>query len=91
MYGSNNEVAVLDAVLGSLANSPAFAEFETPASEPERGHVFNLDFSSFTAQSEKMEDEDSSFTVAGDFYNEQMPLTDSESAEVDEMERLLNL
>lgn len=90
MLGSNNEVAVLDAVLGSLAKSPAFAEFEAPAPEPEPVPVFNLGFSALMAHIEKMEDEDTSFLMAGDFFNEQMPLTESESAEMDKMERLLN-
>lgn len=89
MVGSNNDVAVLDAVLGSLAKSPAFAEFDTPATEPV--HVFNLGFSDFMTHIEKMEDEDSSFTVSGDFFNEQMPLTDVETAEMDAMERSLKL
>lgn len=88
MHGSNNEVAVLDAVLGSLAKSPAFAEFEAPAPEPIP--VLAMGFSALMAHIEKMEDEDSSFLVAGDFFNEQMPLTESESAEMDEMTRLLN-
>jgi hypothetical protein len=88
MLGSNNEVAVLDAVLGSLAKSPAFAEFEAPV--PEAAAKYAVGFSVFMAHIEKMEDEDSSFLVAGDFFNEQMPLTDSESAEMDEMTRLLN-
>lgn len=74
MHGSNNQVAVLDAVLGSLANSPAFAEFETPAPEPERGHVFNLGFSAFMAHIEKMEDENT-FPVAGDLFHEPVTLS----------------
>lgn len=88
MLGSNNEVAVLDAVLGSLVKSPAFAGFEAPAPEPSPAKM--IDFSAFMVRIEKMEDEDSSFLVAGDFFNEQMPLTDSEAAEMDEMERLLS-
>ena len=50
MHGSNNEVAVLDAVLGSLAKSPAFNLFDgVEVPEPEPVPVFSIGYSDFLA------------------------------------------
>jgi hypothetical protein len=49
MHGSNNEVAVLEAVLGSLSKSPAFDLFDEvvailPTSDPEPIPVIEIDY-----------------------------------------------
>jgi hypothetical protein len=93
MLGSNNEVAVLDAVLGSLSKSPAFASFEAPVSEPVP--VISLDFNAFKADmeayAEELEDE-GNVLIGGDlFHDEPVILTEAEAAEMAQMERLLNL
>lgn len=88
MRGSNNEVAVLDAVLGSLSKSPAFAEFEAPTTEHEA--VIADEHNVLLARIAEMNNEEVIF-IAGDFFREQITLSDSEAAEFSQMERFLNL
>lgn len=88
MHGSNNEVAVLDAVLDSLSKSPAFAEFEVPTTEHEA--VIPIEHNALLARIAEMDNEEV-ISIAGDFFREQITLSDSEAAEFSQMEKLLNL
>lgn len=89
MHGSNNEVTVLEAVLGSLSKSEGFGLFETVVIPTPVPTVSN-DMSGFLALIQDMDNEQV-VSIAGDLFHEQITLTDSESSQMDEMERRLGL